>query len=154
ADRYPSARALRDALQHVLAGGEIAPARASGAPAAARGAPRPQVARPQPRRSSQGRLVLLGIVAAALAGGAYVVQPWGRTLDAQALRERAATGACREAWLDAGGLGGYLAVGPLVPPFFTTVSESELPAAVFELRSAGVTVDTSWEVRRLHDLAA
>ena len=34
------------------------------------------------------------------------------------------------------------------------MQESELPATVSELRSEGVTVDTSWEVRRLLDLAA
>jgi hypothetical protein len=98
--------------------------------------------------------VLLALVAVALSGGAYFLQPWGRTLDAQELRERVAVGSVTQAWLDDGGVGGYLAVGPLVSPFYTSISESELPATVDELRSAGVPVDTSWEVRRLRDLAA
>jgi hypothetical protein len=157
ADRYQSARELREALEHVLAGGEVQAVRTS--PTAARSAPRSAPssrphARPEPARRSQGRVVALGIVAIALAGGAYFLQPWGRSLDAQALRDRAAAGSVREVWLDDGGVGGYLAVGPLVSPFFTTVQESELPATVSELRSEGVTVDTSWEVRRLLDLAA
>jgi hypothetical protein len=155
-DRYQSARELRDALQHALAGGEIEQVRTTtaGAPAARAAARRPHVARPEPRRRSQSRLVLLALVAVALSGGAYFLQPWGRTLDAQELRERAAVGSVTQAWLDDGGVGGYLAVGPLVSPFYTSISESELPATVDELRSAGVPVDTSWEVRRLRDLAA
>jgi aminoglycoside phosphotransferase (APT) family kinase protein len=157
ADRYQSARELRDALQTVLSGGEIAPVRAAAAttaPAARAAAPRPGVARPEPRRRSQGRLVVLGLVAIALSGGAYFLQPWGRTLDAQGLRERVAAGSVTEAWLDDGGVGGYLAVGPLVSPFFTPVGEAELPATVNELRDGGVAVDTSWELRRLRELAA
>jgi serine/threonine-protein kinase len=157
ADRYQSARELRDALHTVLSGGEVEPARASAAaatpPSTRATAPRPRLARPEPRRRSQGRLVVLGIVAIGLSGGAYFLQPWGRTLDAQGLRERLATGAVTQAWLDDGGVGGYLAIGPLVSPFFTPVDEAELPATVGELRDAGVAVDTSWELRRLRELA-
>jgi hypothetical protein len=157
ADRYQSARQLRDALQNVLSGGEVEPVRPAVTPTAphARSVqPRPSTPRPEPRRRSQGRLVFLGLVAIALSGGAYVVQPWGRTLDAQGLRERVASGSVTQAWLDDGGVGGYLAVGPLVSPFFTPVGESELPATVTELREAGVAVDTSFELRRLRELAA
>jgi hypothetical protein len=157
ADRYQSARELRDVLQTVLAGGEVQPVRSAApapAPATRAAAPRPSVARPAPRRRGQGRLVVLGLVAIALSGGAYFLQPWGRTLDAQGLRERVAAGSVTQAWLDDGGVGGYLAVGPLVSPFFTPVAEAELPATVTELRDAGVAVDTSWELRRLRELAA
>ena len=56
-------------------------------------------------------------------------------------------------WLDDGGVGGYLAVGPLVSPFFMSVPASEIPETVAELRAAGVYVDTSWEVGRLRELA-
>jgi len=159
ADRYQSARELRDALQTVLSGGEVESVRkpvaaTAAAPAARAAAPRPSVARPEPRRRGQGRLVFLGVVAIALSGGAYFLQPWGRTLDAQGLRERVRAGSVTQAWLDDGGVGGYLAVGPLVSPFFTAVGEAELPATVTELRDAGVVVDTSWELRRLRELAA
>ena len=41
-----------------------------------------------------------------------------------------------------------------VSPFRTSVPESDLPATVVELRDAGVSVDTSWEARRLRELAA
>jgi aminoglycoside phosphotransferase (APT) family kinase protein len=155
-DRFQSARELRDALQHVLGGGDVeavpasAPARA---PAARASAPRPQP-RPVAQPRGHGRLVFFAVVAVALAVGAYFLQPWGRTLDAQSLRERVAAGAVTQTWLDDGGVGGYLAVGPLVSPFFMPVSESDLPAAVGELRDAGIYVDTGWEVRRLRELAA
>jgi hypothetical protein len=157
ADRYQSARELRDALQSVLSGGEVEPVRAAPAataPAPRAAAPRPTIARPEPKRRGQGRLVVLGLVAIALSGGAYFLQPWGRTLDAQGLRERVTAGSVAQAWLDDGGVGGYLAVGPLVSPFFTPVDEADLPATVNELRAGGVAVDTSWELRRLRELAA
>jgi hypothetical protein len=157
ADRYQSARELRDALQSVLSGGEVEPVRAAPAataPAPRAAAPRPTIARPEPKRRGQGRLVVLGLVAIALSGGAYFLQPWGRTLDAQGLRERVTAGSVAQAWLDDGGVGGYLAVGPLVSPFFTPIDEADLPATVNELRAGGVAVDTSWELRRLRELAA
>jgi aminoglycoside phosphotransferase (APT) family kinase protein len=156
-DRFQSARELRDALQHVLGGGEVeavaaaAPARA---PAARAPAPRPQPVRAAAKPRSQARLVVFAIVAVALAGGAYFLQPWGRTLDAQGFEAVIADGLVSQTWVDDGGIGGYLAVGPLVSPFFTPVSEADLVAKVRELRDADVYVDTSWEVRRLRELAA
>jgi hypothetical protein len=56
-------------------------------------------------------------------------------------------------WVDDGGVGGYLAVGPLVSPFFARVTEAQLPEVVRELRDEGIFVDVSWEVRRLRELA-
>jgi hypothetical protein len=88
-----------------------------------------------------------------LAAVAYYVQPWGRMLDLQALRASAASGTVVRAWLDDGGVGGYLAIGPLVSPFFVGAPEAQIPEVVQELRDAGVFVDTSWEVRRLRELA-
>jgi len=77
----------------------------------------------------------------------------GRTLDLPTLRGHIQDRAVARMWLGDGGLGGYLLVGPLVSPFFMTVLEGEIPEIVAEFRAAGMYVDTSWEARRLRDLA-
>jgi hypothetical protein len=155
AARFQSARELAGVLKRIQAG--ETDASVVGAPAPSKRAPakRPAAAaapEPQPKRG-QGRLVAIGIVAVALAGGAYFIQPWGRTIDAAMLQARVASGEVTTTWLDDGGLGGYLAMGPLVSPFFTAVPEGELVEAVGRLRDAGIFVDTSWETRRLRQLA-
>jgi hypothetical protein len=155
-DRFQSARELRDALKLVLGGGEVpavaAPASAR-APAARSAAPRPQPVRAAAKPRSQARLVVFAIVAVALAGGAFYLQPWGRTLDPPSFAAVIADGLVSRTWVDDGGIGGYLAVGPLVSPFFTPVSATDLPAKVQELREADIYVDASWEVSRLRELA-
>ncbi|HET9948676.1 MAG TPA: serine/threonine-protein kinase, partial [Longimicrobiales bacterium] len=157
ADRFQSARELRAALLRASApAGAEAGAQAAAAdavtrpapPARARPAPRP---RPRPRRT--GRLLASATLAVALLGGAAYLQPWGRDIDRADLAASAAAGEVVRAWLDDGGVGGYLAVGPLISAFFVSASEGELPALVAELRAAGVYVDTSWETRRLTQLA-
>ena len=154
ADRFQSARELAETLKRVLAGDADAAAAPAPSPKPRTAAPRPSAApRAAPERRGHGRLVFIAVVAVALAGGAYFVQPWGRTIDAAALNSHLSAGTVNEAWLDDGGLGGYLAVGPLVSPFFTAVAEGDLPAMVGLVREAGVFVDTSWEVRRLRELA-
>ena len=154
ADRFQSARELAETLKRVLAGDADAAAAPAPSPKPRTAAPRPSAApRAAPERRGHGRLVFIAVVAVALAGGAYFVQPWGRTIDAAELNSHLSAGTVNEAWLDDGGLGGYLAVGPLASPFFTAVAESDLPATVGLLREAGVVVDTSWEVRRLRELA-
>ncbi|MDH3206395.1 MAG: serine/threonine protein kinase [Gemmatimonadota bacterium] len=155
ARRFQSARDLRDALLRVAAGDEHAAA--DMAPAAA---PKPKtaaatarpVARPAPKPSRKGRLLALAAVAVLLLGGAWYVQPWGRTMDAATLRSSVQAGVIDRTWLDDGGLGGYVQLGPLVSPFFLSVPESEIPQAVAELREANVFVDTTWEIQRLRDL--
>ena len=137
ARRFQSARDLRDALQRVAAGGTV---EAVDAAPAATPAARPQTppAQPTPRPAAKprrkGRLVFMGIVAIALSGGAYYLQPWGRTLDAVTLQASLAGGAVDRMWIDDGGVGGYLAVGPelgpvlpLMSPFFMSVPTSEIP---------------------------
>ncbi len=154
--RFQSARELRDALlrlREALAGGTADVEEAVTAPPSARA--RPAAARPAPRkRRGPSRLILFGLVAIALAAAAYEIQPWGRTIDEATFQRELAAGSVDRAWLDDGGLGGYLNVGPLVSPFFMSLPESDFPATVTELRDAGVYVDTSWEARRLRDLAA
>jgi serine/threonine-protein kinase len=158
--RFQSARELRDTLVR-LAADLNATVAAPPVPATThdeRGVraapPRPAVARPQLKRRSTGRMITFALVAIGLAGGAYYVQPWGRAMDLPTLRASVDAGAVSRTWVDDGGVGGYLAIGPLVSPFFVSVSEAQLPEIVRELRDGGVYVDTSWEVRRLRDLAS
>jgi len=154
ADRFQSARELAEALKQVQAGGAAAEAIRAPAPARkAPSAPRPAATAEPVAERGHGRLIAIAIVAIALAGGAYYVQPWGRTIDAATLASHVASQTVNTAWLDDGGVGGYLAIGPLVSPFFTPVPESDLLRTVTELRDAGIYVDTSWEVRRLREMA-
>jgi len=154
ANRFQSARDLAATLERIQAGDTSVEAVRAPAPAKRAPAPRPtSVAAAAPAKRGHGRLVAFFLVAIALAGGAYFVQPWGRTLDIAALQARLANGTVSEAWLDDGGVGGYLAIGPLVSPFFTPVAEGDLLDAVADVRAAGVFVDTSFETRRLRELA-
>ncbi len=157
--RFQSARELRDTL-HRLAGDRIALTESPAESVTPRQEPpaaearRPRVARPAPKRRGAGRLVALFLFALLLGGGAYYVQPWGRTIDLPTLRTHVQSGMVERAWLDDGGVGGYLTIGPLVSPFFVGVGETELLTVVEGLREAGVYVDTSWEVRRIRQLAS
>jgi hypothetical protein len=159
AERFQSARELEETLRRLATDRDavVAAPAATGVPEEAAAPqpprPRPTVARPAAKRTGGGRLVALGLVAVLLAAGAYHVQPWGRTMDLSTLSASARSGSVLRAWLDDGGIGGYLALGPLVSPFFVGVSEADLPEVVGTLRESGVFVDTSWEVRRLRGLA-
>jgi hypothetical protein len=115
--------------------------------------------RPKARRKGgRGRLLAALIVLIAVAGTAWA-QPWGRTLDREALASYVASGAIDRVYLTADGLEGGLQIIPVDAledfrmPFFVSLGESETPATVEELRDRGVEVDASWEVRRLMELA-
>ncbi len=90
----------------------------------------------------------------ALAGaGAFIVRPWGVTLDAAELGARA--GDIASARLTQAGLEGRLARGALPTlAFRSDVAQGERLAVVETLRAAGTTVDASWEVDRLVERAA
>jgi len=158
--RFQSARELRDTLARLASDRSALTAVPLQAPVepVERGVappkPRPAAARPAPKRRSGGRLLAFTLVAALLIGGAYYVQPWGRTIDVPTLRTNVRDGVVARTWLDDGGVGGYLTIGPLVSPFFVRVPETEVLGIVEALRAAGVYVDTSWEVRRLRELAS
>jgi serine/threonine-protein kinase len=154
ADRFPSARELAQALEQVLEGGDAAGSIRAPAPSRkAPPAPRPVAATRETPKRGRGGLVAALIVTLALGGGAYYVQPWGRTMDEATLQANVVSGAVREAWLDDGGIGGYLAIGPLPAPFFVSIPEGGLLEAVTRLREAGVSVDAAWEVQRLRERA-
>ena len=99
------------------------------------------------------RLVAAAVVILAVAGVA-VLQPWGRSLDLAGLQARAAEGGVTGVRVTAEGMEGRLPIGPVPVPFHVQVGEQDVPAAVAQLRSAGLEVDTSWEVARLIGMAA
>ena len=99
-------------------------------------------------------LIAAAIATALLATGAFVVQPWGRTLELSDLRARVASGGVSGVRVTQRGIEGRFKVGFVPAPFRVPVDERDVPGAVGELRSGGLSVDTSWEVRRLIGLAA
>ena len=116
---------------------------------------RPPTAR---RKSGKGRFVAATVLLLA-AGAVGYAQPWGRTLDREALLAHVDRGTVSEVYLTEGGLEGGLQVVPvdaladLRMPFFVDVGEAEVPSVVRTLRDRGVAVDASWEIRRLTELA-
>ncbi len=99
-------------------------------------------------------LIAAAIATVLLATGAFVVRPWGRTFELSDLRARAASGGVSDVRLTQRGIEGRFKVGFMPAPFRVPVDEGDVPGAVGELRSGGLSVDTSWEVRRLIGLAA
>ncbi len=102
------------------------------------------------RRPAVAVAAVLAVVALAAAG---MLQPWGRTLDVQGLKDRSASGGILLARLAPDGIRGRLSLGPLAAPFKLLLPEDEMAATVTDLRAAGVDVDTSWEVARIVGLA-
>jgi serine/threonine-protein kinase len=181
--RFQSARELRDTLLRVQAGGSatIAAATPAATPAAATAprtapavgtrapsaspvpdatevaaAPRP---RPTPRRKrGKGKWAALLLLVAA--GGATAwARPWGRTLDVDGLMAAVRSGKVSAVWFNDEGVEGGLQLVPLAAaanalvPFAVAVPEGERADLATTLREEGVAVDTSWEARRLLDLA-
>ncbi|NJD17962.1 MAG: PEGA domain-containing protein, partial [Gemmatimonadetes bacterium] len=92
----------------------------------------------------------LAVVALAAVG---ILQPWGRTLDVQGVKDKGASGGIASARLAPDGVRGSLRLGPLSVPFKVPVAEADLGATVADLRAAGLDLDTSWEVARIVGLA-
>ncbi|HSW30640.1 MAG TPA: serine/threonine-protein kinase [Longimicrobiales bacterium] len=103
-------------------------------------------------RRRPGVMVGAGVAVLALAA-VGILQPWGRTLDVQGLKDKSASGGIASARLAPDGVRGRLRLGPVPAPFKVPLPEAEMAATVAELRSAGVELDTSWEVARLVGLA-
>ena len=104
-------------------------------------------------RRRPGVVIAAGVAAVALAA-VGVLQPWGRTLDLQGLKERSASGSIASARLASDGVRGSLKLGPLSAPFKVPVTEADMATTVAELRAANVQIDLSWEVARILGLAA
>jgi serine/threonine protein kinase len=121
-------------------------------------------ARPH-RRRRRGLRVASLLVLALGAAAAWYTQPWGRTVDPTVLATLVDYGQVTDVWVTDGGVEGGVIVVPgtvleSVPmladfrtPFFMPIGEGDIPELVRELRSRGVSVDASWEIRRLTDLA-
>ena len=116
---------------------------------------RPQASK---KKGGAGKLVAAIIVLVAGAATAYA-QPWGRTLDTNGFWARVTQGSISSVWLTDGGAEGGIQVVPIaaaasmLTPFYVPVPEGEVPDFVARLHSEGITVDASWELRRLTDLA-
>jgi len=125
---------------------------------------KPSRARVPKKKRYRGR-VAAALVLALGAGGAWYAQPWGRTVDLTGLQRLVEGGAVTAVWITEGGIeGGVImvptAVAASVPmladfraPFFMPLAEGGVPALIRNLRAQGVSVDASWEIRRLRDLA-
>jgi len=115
--------------------------------------PRPKTTKSRGRRLTAAVIVLVG------SGAAAYAQPWGRTLDRNTLMTQVERGSVSEVYFTEGGLEGGMQVVPiealadLRTPFFVNVSEGDIPDMIESLRSRGVAVDASWEIRRITDLA-
>ena len=96
-------------------------------------------------------LVAAVVLVILVGAGAAFVQPWGRTLDLDGLEAKA--GSVASAWLTEAGITGTLSIGPIPAPFSVPLEAPMKAEAVTRLRSAGLTVDTGWEVARLVGLA-
>jgi len=94
-----------------------------------------------------------GFVGILLLVGVGLVQPWGRTLTLPELEAQAAEGGGSGVRLTEDGLRGQMVVMGIPAPFKVSFSQEEAPSMVKRLRSAGLEVDTSWEMARLVALA-
>ncbi len=116
--------------------------------------------KPQAKAGSRGggRLVAAGIVLLGVGAAAYV-QPWGRTLDTAGFWGHVERGSISSVWLTDGGAEGGIQIAPIaaletvLTPFYVPVLEGDIPEMVERLRASAISVDVSWEVRRLTDLA-
>jgi serine/threonine protein kinase len=164
AQRFQSARELRDTLQSLARGATVEatpapPPEAREAPQPGGSGASPQGPRPRPRKSSRSRRIAATLLLLVAAGATVWARPWGRTLELDALVSLAEGGAVPAVWLADGGIEGGIRVVPLdaasdlLMPFFTGVLEGQLPETVSRLREAGVTVDVSWEAARLTSMA-
>ena len=167
AERFQSARELRDTLISISQGGEFAAPAGAAATAgldvpsaqppaqAQRAHPAP---RPSKKKSTPGRLVAAAIVLAAASATVWA-QPWGRTLDSDRLLSMIQSGSVANVWITEDGAEGGVQLLPVAAladvqtPFLLPLDEAEIPSLVQRLRDAGAAVDVSWEVRRLTDLA-
>ena len=106
----------------------------------------------RPDRRGRAGAIAAGIVLVAAAAALLLIRPWGRTLDVAGLS--AVAGSVRTVHLTENGLDGTLsALGVAPAPFHVALTGDPAPT-VEQLRAAGVTVDTSWEVARLIQAAA
>ena len=120
---------------------------------------------PAPKKKrSRSRFAAAFVLAIGL-GGTLYARPWGRTIDATGLQGLVLSGAVTDVGVAEGGVEGGVIVVPaavfasvpmladFMTPFFMAVDEGDVAELVRELRGQGVSVDTSWEIQRLTNLA-
>ena len=172
AQRFQSARDLRDTLLDISQGGDFIGAASTAATVGVDRPPAQPAARePSPKRtpraaprqagrkkSSAGRLIAAAIVLAA-AGATAWTQPWGRTIDTDGLLSLVQRGSVADVWITEAGAEGGIQVLPMSAlagvqtPFLVPLDQNEVSSFVERLREAGASVDVSWEVRRITELA-
>ncbi len=172
AQRFQSARDLRDTLLDISQGGDFIGAASTAATVGVDTPPAQPAARePSPKRtpraaprqagrkkSSAGRLIAAAIVLAA-AGATAWAQPWGRTIDTDGLLSLVQRGSVADVWITEAGAEGGIQVLPMSAlagvqtPFLVPLDQNEVSSFVERLREAGASVDVSWEVRRITELA-
>jgi len=172
AQRFQSARDLRDTLLDISQGGDFIGAASTAATVGVDTPPAQPAARePSPKRtpraaprqagrkkSSAGRLIAAAIVLAA-AGATAWTQPWGRTIDTDGLLSLVQRGSVADVWITEAGAEGGIQVLPMSAlagvqtPFLVPLDQNEVSSFVERLREAGASVDVSWEVRRITELA-
>jgi len=120
------------------------------------------MAKPKPRGRKRLAAVFVLLVASL---GAWYAQPWGRTLDEAALLQLIAAGQVTRVWVTDGGVEGGVVVAPAalvsaVPaladfqtPFFMPADEGEIPDVVATLAARGASVDVTWEIDRIREMA-
>ena len=172
AERFQSARELRDTLLDISQGGDFIAAASTTATVGVDTPPaQPAVQEPSPKqapraaprqagrkKSPAGRLTAAAIVLAA-AGATAWAQPWGRTIDADGLLSLVQRGSVADVWITEAGAEGGIQVLPVSAlagvqtPFLVPLDQNEVSSFVESLREAGASVDVSWEVRRITELA-
>ena len=172
AERFQSARELRDTLLDISQGGGFIAAASTTATVGVDTPPaQPAVQEPSPKqapraaprqagrkKSPAGRLTAAAIVLAA-AGATAWAQPWGRTIDTDGLLSLVQRGSVADVWITEAGAEGGIQVLPVSAlagvqtPFLVPLDQNEVSSFVESLREAGASVDVSWEVRRITELA-
>ena len=172
AERFQSARELRDTLLDISQGGDFIAAASTTATVGVDTPPaQPAVQEPSPKqapraaprqagrkKSPAGRLIAAAIVLAA-AGATAWAQPWGRTIDTDGLLSLVQRGSVADVWITEAGAEGGIQVLPVSAlagvqtPFLVPLDQNEVSSFVERLREAGASVDVSWEVRRITELA-
>lgn len=171
-ERFQSAGELQAAIERLQAGGlAVAPGetvRMQRPDPAPTHVPDPSKPRPGDRAAAKKRRAgraAAAVVLLASTGGAFYAQPWGRTVDESGLAALVQSGRVSELWVTEGGFEGGVSVAPgalagsvsflagMRTPLFMPTEEGAIPDVVARLQTMGASVDASWEVRRLTQLA-
>jgi hypothetical protein len=159
AERFQSARELREALLQLDYGAAAATGAKAAAKTATKASPKPSAKSPTaPAASSKGKAPRLAAAVVVLLAAAVTLyaRPWGRTLDVDAFWAQVDAGKISAVWLTDGGMEGGLQFAPIASlqsPFFVELTDEEMVTQVERLRGGGLDLDVSYQVMRLTQLA-